>query len=169
MLIQECCMLHRLEQWIDKTNLDHKDQRISCSKFYNEFKGFYPLEFLENSYFVVVDSIPKPNFPELRQLGLGDFIDIEGNGITYKNTYYIQSYLVSALRLHFHELVHVAQWDHLGAIPFIERYITEIQTLGYDESPLEKMAYGLDDHFMTGGEKVDVPTYVAKRLGSPLD
>ncbi|GAA3722262.1 hypothetical protein GCM10022421_33690 [Oceanisphaera sediminis] len=97
-------------------------------------------------------------------MGLGDFIDMEAHGITYKNTYYVLPHLASNLRLHFHELVHVAQWGHLGAIPFIERYITEIKTLGYGEAPLEKMAYGFDSHFMNGGEKIDVPNYVAQKI-----
>ena len=46
----------------------------------------------------------------------------------------------------------------------MERYITEIQTLGYDESPLEKMAYAFDSHFTNGGEKIDVPNYVAQKI-----
>ncbi|MBM7455673.1 hypothetical protein HNR62_001545 [Oceanisphaera litoralis] len=157
-------MLHKIEQWIDQTNLEYQGQRISCSKFFDDFSGFYSLEFLQQAYFVVVDTIPKPNFPELRQMGLGNFIDMEVHGITYKNTYYILPHLASNLRLHFHELVHVAQWGYLGAIPFIERYITEIKTVGYGEAPLEKMAYGFDSHFTNGGEKIDVPNYVAQKI-----
>ncbi|MCJ8344863.1 hypothetical protein MJH12_04930, partial [bacterium] len=63
-------MLNRIEEWIDQTNLEYLGQRISCSKFFNEFKGFYSLDFLQQAYFVIVDTIPKPNFPELRQEGL---------------------------------------------------------------------------------------------------
>ncbi|WP_111976729.1 hypothetical protein [Algibacillus agarilyticus] len=157
-------MLHQIESWIDQTNIDYQDKKISCSKFFDEFKGFYSLEFLQKSYFVITDEIPKPNFPELREMGLGDFIDMEVSAITYKNTYYVLPQWASDLRLHFHELVHVAQWAHLGAIPFIERYIIEIQTSGYNEAPLEKMAYGFDSHFMNGGEKVDVPNYVVQKI-----
>lgn len=72
-------MLHQIEKWIDQTNIEYQEQRISCSKFFDEFKGFYPLEFLQQSYFVIVDTIPKPNFPELRQMGLGDFIETSNN------------------------------------------------------------------------------------------
>lgn len=157
-------MLHKVDQWIDQTNLEHQEQRISCSKFFDEFRGFYSLEFLQQAYFVVVDSIPKPNFPELRQMGLGNFIDMDVHGITYKNTYYVLPHLVSNLRLHFHELVHVAQWRHLGAKDFIERYMTEIQTAGYDDAPLERMAYSCDAHFTSGSEKFDVPSYVAETI-----
>ena len=157
-------MLYQIERWIDQTNLEYQGRRISCSKFLDEFKGFYPLEFLQQSYFVMVDIIPKPNFSELRQMGLGDYVDREVHGITYKTTYYILPHLASDLRLHFHELVHVAQWQHLGAKAFMKRYITEIQTSGYDEAPLEKMAYGLDSHFANGGEKIHVPNYIAQKI-----
>ncbi|WP_136484695.1 hypothetical protein [Vibrio sp. H11] len=157
-------MLHPIDQWIDQTNLEYQERRICCSKFVDEFKGFYSPEFLQQAYFVIVDKIPKPNFPELRQMGLGGFIDMELHGITYKDTYYVLTHLASDLGLHFHELVHVAQWRHLGAIPFMKRYITEIQTSGYHGSSLEKMAYGLDSHFRAGGEKIDVPIYVAQKM-----
>lgn len=56
----ESCMLHQIEKWIDQTNIEYQDKRISCSKFFDEFKGFYSLEFLQQSYFVIVDAIPKP-------------------------------------------------------------------------------------------------------------
>ena len=38
------------------------------------------------------------------------------NGVTYKNTYYIIPQAAEILRLHFHELVHVAQWGNLGEL-----------------------------------------------------
>lgn len=157
-------MLHKIESWIDQTNIDYQGVRLSCSKFSEEFKGFYSLRFLRKAYFVVTDTIPKPNFPELRQMGLSNFIDMEVHGITYKDTYYVLPHLADELRLHFHELVHVAQWRHLGSIPFIERYITEIQTVGYFEAPLEKMAYAFDSHFSSGGNQIDIQTYVASKI-----
>lgn len=157
-------MLQKIEQWIDQTNLKFEKQRVSCIEFFEQFNGFYSHSFLENAYYVTVDRIPKPDFPELREMGLGDFIDSPANGITYKNTYYLLSHQVANLRLHFHELVHVAQWQHFGAEAFIKRYISEIQSVGYSGAPLEKMAYGLDLHFSKNGRKIDVPTFVAQQL-----
>lgn len=156
--------MERIEQWIDQLNIKYSEQRISCLKFSKEFKGFYRKSFLKEAYFVVVDDIPKPDFPELRQLGLGDFLDLSVDGITYKNTYYIKTSLANHLRLHFHELVHVAQWKHLGAINFIQRYINEIKTYGYRNIPLEEMAYSCDSHFSNGGEKIDIPSYVSQKI-----
>ncbi|SDN88593.1 hypothetical protein [Vreelandella arcis] len=157
-------MINRIENWIDETNREYQSQRYSCSTFEASFSGFYPPHFLRGSYFVVVEDIPKPNFPELRQMGLGDFIDMPVNGITYKNTYYVVPKQASTLRLHFHELVHVVQWSILGAEGFISRYINEIQSFGYNSAPLEKMAYFLDDHYHSGGSPLDVPSYVESKM-----
>ena len=94
----ESRMLHQIEKWIDQTNIKYQEEKISCSKFVDEYKGCYPLGFLQQSYVVVVDTIPKPNFPGLRQKGLGDFIDREEHGITYKKTYYVVPQLAADLR-----------------------------------------------------------------------
>ncbi len=157
-------MLDKIEQWIDKTNIDYSNQRECCDRFTDDFTGFYPASFLKRAYFVVVDTIPKPDFPGLREMGLGDFIDMNVDGITYKNTYYIRPHVAQNLRLHFHELVHVIQWGHLGAFDFIQRYITEIQTHGYADAPLEIMAYSLDAHYANKGKALDVPTYVTNKI-----
>ncbi len=157
-------MIDRIENWIDETNRVYRSKRRSCSIFEAEFAGFYPSTFLKESYFVVVSEIPKPNFPELREMGLGDFIDMPVNGITYKDTYYVSEESANVLRLHFHELVHVVQWGLLGAGRFISRYIGEIQHYGYDAAPLEEMAYALDEHYSTKGPYIDVPSFVQSKM-----
>ncbi len=157
-------MLNKIEEWVNQTNIEYKNQRVSCVCFTEDFKGFYPTSFLKNAYFVVVNNIPKPNFPRLRELGLGDFIDMRVDAITYKNTYYILPHVAQNLRLHFHELVHVAQWAHLGAPNFIRRYIDEIQRHGYADAPLEVMAYGFDSHYAYGREKLDIPNRVSEKI-----
>lgn len=157
-------MLDKIEEWIDATNEKYSNKSVSCICLENNFSGFYPKSFLRNSRFVVVDRIPKPEFPELRKEGLGDFIDMDVDGITYKNTYYVVPKVEGNLQLHFHELVHVAQWGHLGAKGFISRYIQEIQNFGYYKSPLEEMAYELDKHYAAGGAKFDVPRFVEREI-----
>ncbi len=157
-------MIDQIEKWIDHTNSGFLTQRICCDRFTKEFEGFYSASFLQNAFFVVVDAIPKPDFPELRQMGLGGFIDMDLSGITYKNTYYLLPHVSNINRLHFHELVHVAQWETLGASSFIGRYILEIQRNGYSQAPLEVMAYSLDNHFANGGDKVDIPNFVSEKI-----
>lgn len=157
-------MIKRIEEWIDDINNQYQSKRYSCSTLEQAFTGFYPSQFLKESYFVLVDNIPKPDFPELRQMGLGNFIDMPVDGITYKNTYYLNQMHTNNLRLHFHELVHVVQWNLLGPEGFMNRYIKEIQLYGYDSAPLEKMAYSLDEHYSSGGEHLNVPRYVELQM-----
>lgn len=154
-------MLTPIENWIDKTNYDFSDQRQSCIRFESDFQGFYSADFLRDAYFVIVDNIPIPDFPELREIDMGNFIDMQRNGITYKDTYYLKQHDND---VHFHELVHVAQWKFLGARSFIERYILEIDEHGYDEAPLEIMAYYLEGKYTPNGKAFDIPQYVEKNM-----
>ena len=157
-------MINKVDTWIDAINEKYQSQRKSCSIFKSEFSGFYTEQLLDDSYFVVVKEIPKPDFPELREAGLGDFMNMNVNGITYKNIYYVNPRCAGELRLHFHELVHVIQWKLLGAHGFISRYISEIQNHGYNNAPLEEMAYVLDKHYSRGLSPVDVLGYAQSKF-----
>lgn len=157
-------MIDKIEQWIDQTLKNYSNKIVSCECFSSYFVGFYSSEFLSRCYYVVVEDIPKPDFPELRHAGLGNFIDMEIDGITYKNTYFIKKGKENNLTLHFHELVHVLQWQYLGAKVFISRYVSEIQQYGYRDAPLEKMAYTLDNHFKKRGRVFNIPNYVKQRI-----
>ncbi|MCF8036145.1 MAG: hypothetical protein K9K62_04655 [Desulfobacteraceae bacterium] len=157
-------MLEKIEEWVRQVNAAHKRKRQSCAVFHDHFNGFYSLGFLETAYFVVTDDIPKPDFPELREAGLEDFIDRDLEGITYNDTYYITQSAASELRLHFHELVHVIQWRELTPQGFIRRYVREIQEFGYDKAPLEKMAYALDRHYQAKRRHLNVEQFVRNNL-----
>ncbi len=115
-------------------------------------------------FFVVTDEIPKPDFPELREAGLEEFIDMDVGAITYNDTYYVNAAAANELRLHFHELVHVVQWRELSPQGFIKRYVQEIQNFGYDEAPLERMAYALDGHYQQKGRHFSVEKFVRENL-----
>lgn len=157
-------MIGKIEQWIHQVNSSHKKVRQSCSFFDGYFKGFYSPGFLETAFFVVTNEIPKLDFPELREAGLGGFIDMDVSGITYNDTYYVKQGAANVLRLHFHELVHVIQWRELTPQGFIERYMREIQDFGYDEAPLEKMAYALDGHYQKKGRHLSVEQFVRENI-----
>jgi hypothetical protein len=157
-------MIEEIEEWIRQVNSSHREVRRSCSVLEEHFNGFYSPEFLKTAFFVVTDEIPKPDFPGLREAGLGDFIDMDVGGITYNDTYYVKKEAANELRLHFHELVHVLQWRELAPQGFIERYIREIQDFGYDNAPLEKMAYALDGHYQSKGRHLSVEQFVRENL-----
>ena len=157
-------MFEEIEEWIHHVNSSHREVRRSCSVLEEHFNGFYSADFLKTAFFVVTDEIPKPDFPRLREAGLGDFIDMDVAGITYNDTYYVKKEAANELRLHFHELVHVLQWREIGLQGFIERYIREIQDFGYDKAPLEKMAYALDGHYQSEGRHLSVEQVVRDNL-----
>lgn len=158
-------MIDLVESWIDETNHSYRNKRRSCSTFEQVFKGFYSPNFLSSSYFVVVESLPTPDLQQLRDEGLGDFLDGDFDGITYKDTYYLLPHAVDNINIHFHELVHVMQWRELTAKGFIQRYISEMQTYGYGrQAPLEGMAYGLEDHFKGGQPPLDIERHVRSNL-----
>lgn len=158
-------MLERIEWWIDETLSRHLHERVACDVLAIHLEGFFHREFLSKSYFVLTDSLPMPDFPELYELGLDGFLEMDADGITYKDTYFIKPHLVEKLDLHFHELVHVAQWHSLGAPAFIERYIKEYTQFSYEHSPLEKMAYSLQSYYCANnGRPVDVLRHVRERL-----
>ncbi|MCC2636614.1 MAG: hypothetical protein K0Q68_333 [Moraxellaceae bacterium] len=157
-------MLAIIEEWIDATLASHAAERVSCVSLSPHFEGYFSREFLSQSYFVVTDELPKPDFPALHDLGLGGFLALDADGITYKDTYFIRPAVVDKVDLHFHELVHVAQWRHLGAPAFIERYARELLQFGYERAPLEEMAYSLQRYFCAGnGRPVDVRKFVLAR------
>ena len=53
-----------------------------------------------------------------------------------------------SLQLLFHELVHAVQYAHLGLDGFASRYVRGFLSGGsYEEIPLEKQAYELEDKF----------------------
>ena len=133
-------------------------------RFLTPFAGYYPKNFLSRSYYVVGDELPRIDLPELRKAGLGEFIDMDFIGITYKDTYFIKKGYENDLALHFHELVHVVQWQHLGTKTFIARYIDELKANGYAASPLEEMARTLENHFTIGERVLGIPEYVKENI-----
>ena len=86
--------------------------------------------------------------------GFGDFLNGDYQGITYGDTYFIQKSEQTNDKLHFHELIHVAQWQLLGVRGFLVRYMEEIGRYGYENSPLEVMARHYENRY---GKRLPVP------------
>jgi len=157
-------VIDQIEKWIFQVNSNHRQERQSCSVLHDCFNGFYSPQLLDSAYFVVTDDIPKPDFPQLRDLGLGDFIDMKVRGVTYHDTYYVAKHAAEDVDLHFHELVHVLQWKELGIQGFITRYTQEILSFGYDNAPLENMAYSLQERFGKNKQHFNVEQFVRDNI-----
>jgi hypothetical protein len=128
--------------WINQiliTN-DKAKQNVSSGNFLR-LPHYFPKNFLDSAQFIVVDKIP---VPPLTAMGLKQFSDFENGdyaGITYKNTFFVRRDYARNEKIFFHELIHVVQWQILGPERFLDEYVLGLETSGYMNSPLEKMAY----------------------------
>jgi hypothetical protein len=119
---------------------------------------------LETAKFIPIDRVP---MPPLSAMGLGRFAAFEhGNfsGITYLDRYFINQTVVTEEALHFHELIHVIQWRLLGPERFLEAYANGLDEFGYENSPLEKMAYDAEASFKRSSAIFDAAKFVAEQL-----
>jgi len=108
---------------------------------------------------VPVPPLTSFGLPELAEFEKGDYA-----GITFRNTYFLREGSGTDESVHFHELVHVLQWQHLGVDGFLTAYANGLIEHGYRNNPLEVMAYDLQAHFDQGGQPMDVKSFVRSRL-----
>src|SRR6187200_2324800 len=136
--------------WIEHTLAWHAGKATSVGLLeYQRLPQYFSREVLERAKVVYVESVPKP---PLRALGLAQFVafeDMDANGITYLDTFFARNEMRGDVRLHFHELVHVLQWQILGPKLFLAAYGDGLERFGYRDSPLERMAYDLDQRFQS--------------------
>jgi hypothetical protein len=151
--------------WIDKTLATHAGSARPVSDFgFKRLPSFYSSDLLARAKAVIVARVPTP---PLTALGLPEFAAFEQGdyaGITFKDTYFIKSTEASNESLHFHELVHVVQWAHLGVEKFLLQYAAGLATSGYRNSPLEVVAYSLQDYFDHNGQAGDVENAIRSKL-----
>ena len=83
-------------------------------------------------------------------------------GITYKDTFCLQEGQNSE-SIHFHELVHVVQWARLGVDNFLLAYDDGLVQFGYTHSPLEQMAYSLQQAFANNNLQGQLISYIEER------
>ena len=120
---------------------------------------------LETAKFIAIDRLP---MPPLSAMGLGRFAVFEQgdfNGITYLDRYFIKQTVVTEEAIHFHELIHVIQWRLLGPEDFLAAYANGLDEFGYENSPLEKMAYDAEASFKRSFAIFDAEKFVAEQLG----
>ncbi|WP_051786418.1 hypothetical protein [Endozoicomonas numazuensis] len=149
-----------ISQWIDALIEENKSTRTPCISFASPFANYFDESFLNISYFVIVDKLPSPEHPLFEE-----FIKKNNlGGITYRDTYFLLDENKDDLQYHFHELVHVLQWNILGDESFILKYFQEIKKHGYENSPIEKVALELVNLFAQKEEVNNLAYYVESRL-----
>jgi hypothetical protein len=154
-----------IQAWIQQTLDKHAHERLALSSFtFARLRQYFSPEFLSAARVVPTDLLP---VPPLSALGLEEFADFETqpiSGITYKETYFLlRSAAATDESLHFHELVHVVQWEVLGPKDFLLLYAQGLAESGYRESPLEAMAYDHQRRFDTGESPYSVEAEVTQQ------
>ena len=126
-------------------------------------------ELLATAKVVCVARVPAP---PLKELGLArlEFPVGDGlQGITFGDTYFVRRAAANDPDLHFHELVHVIQWRHLGFRRFLRAYARELLEHGYDGNRFEQMAYRLQRRMQAGAAAFDVEAHVLAALAAQRD
>jgi len=155
----------RVRDWISETLAAHAAKAKSVASF--NFPGlprYYNKDPLARAKVVFVDKCP---VPPLSSIGLSQFADFENmnaSDITYFDTSFVLWHEAERESLHFHELVHVVQWQLLGAERFLALYADGLERHDYRNSPLEVMAYDHEARFNTNGKPYSVEAAVRQQL-----
>ncbi|MBN8458458.1 MAG: hypothetical protein J0M04_11540 [Verrucomicrobia bacterium] len=152
--------LPSVNSWIDGYIAKHANSKVRLSDAgFSRLPGYFSSQLLESSYYVLV---PRIESPPLSDLGLGALSFFEGGnygGITYKDTFFATSRNES---LHFHEMIHIIQWNELGPEKFLLAYGVGLVRFGYRNSPLEQIAYSMQAQFDARQQLEDVESIVRK-------
>jgi hypothetical protein len=156
----------KLRAWIQKTlEFYEKNAKPVASMHFVRLPLYFDSSLLETAKFIAIDRLP---IPPLSAMGLSRFAVFEQgdfNGITYLNRYFIKQTVVTEEAIHFHELIHVIQWRLLGLEDFLAAYANGLDEFGYENSPLEKMAYDAEAAFKRSSPIFDAEKFVAEQLG----
>jgi hypothetical protein len=139
--------LPQMAAWIDELHHRHRLVSVSANELgLPRVSQCFPVSLLDHTRAAIVDTIP---FPPVSQFGLPEFEPMAVTpkaGITFGSMYFVHESHASE-SVHFHELVHVLQWQTLGVAKFLSTYAVGLALHGYEASPLEAMAFGLQRAF----------------------
>ncbi len=156
-----------VEQWIDRYLKAHRERMTPVGESgFTRLPGYFSRERLDGSKVVKTDQI---DMPPLSRFGLSQFRDLESihpTGITYKDVFFLAPQAHSCESTHFHEMVHIIQWDALNPADFLVTYAIGILIYGYEDSPLERMAYELQDAFDRGETITDLESQIISETRS---
>jgi hypothetical protein len=158
----------KVQAWIQKTLASYeKDAQPIASMRFARLALYFDHALLETAKFIPIDVVPTP---PLSAMGLGRLAAFERgdfHGITYLDRYFIKRRVLTEEALHFHALIHVIQWRLLGPERFLVAYANGLDEFGYENSPLEKMAYDAEASFRRSSPVFNAEKFVAEQLSLP--
>jgi hypothetical protein len=151
--------------WIRQTIAEHEHSgKIVAAIGFKRLPLYFSQELLNTTKVVTISRVP---IPPLSSMGLHRFADFERgdfDGVTYLNTYFVKRTKAADEELHFHELIHIVQWQFLGPERFLKLYADGLERYGYRDSPLERIAYAAQADFSRSKQAFDAQTLVLHEL-----
>src|SRR6516225_8278618 len=156
----------KLRAWIQKTlEFYEKNAKPVASMHFERLPLYFDPSLLETAKFIAIDRLPMPPLSAMELSRFAVFEQGDFNGITYLDKYFIKQAVVTEEAIHFHELIHVIQWRLLAPEGFLAAYANGLDEFGYENSPLEKMAYDAEAAFKQSFPIFDAEKFVAEQLG----
>jgi len=151
--------------WIKQLLTDHAANAHSVASLgFNRLPLYFQPDVLASAKVVYVTQVPAPPLTALGLTQFSDFEHLNAGGITYLDTFFSRHEMRADEALHFHELVHVLQWQFLGPKRFVAAYADGLERIDYRQSPLEVMTYALESVFRHSPAPFDVATIVREQL-----
>ena len=129
---------------------------------------WFPPDLLECSQTVATPIMP---FPPVAAYGVPEFeamATMPMGGITWGHLYFVDPAHATA-GVHGHELVHVVQWSTLGVDDFLLTYAVALALHGYEQSPLETVAFELQANVESGTPVVAAVEGIARHAVAARD
>jgi hypothetical protein len=150
--------------WVRRQQKKFRPSALPINETEKEImKPFFGSEVLSCARFIIVPRIENPEF--YKSIGKVPLDFSQMWGITFIDTICVVTSRMSAPLL-FHELVHVCQYQLLGADQFIRRYVLGWANGGFEyrNIPLEKQAYRLQGLYDSIGKSFSVEDIVCQEM-----
>ena len=135
-----------MERWMDALRAGHLRDSVAANELgLRRLSDHFPWRVLDATRAVTVLDIPFPPVAAYRLPEFESMARTTMTGITFGNMYFVRP--DASESVHFHELVHVVQWNALGIRDFLLTYAVGLIQHGYARSPLEAIAFDLQSHF----------------------
>ena len=160
----------RLKDWVGEIHrAAHDSSHSVCPAIYTDLREYFSHKFLESTVCHTVIQCPEIPY---RALGLnGDLFPHNEllHGFATGAVYFLREELKDWMPIHFHELIHVVQARLVGLDNFLGLLFLDYSRGSYRSSPLEKMAYSLQDRYTYGRRPFDAVSAVREELSRMSD
>ena len=160
-------LVDEVKKWIVNTLAAYQEEMapVSAAAF-DRLVRYYPNTLLQRIQRVIVDRCP---VPPLANTGIPQIAEIETwdiKGIPWENTIFIRRDLADWDVVHFHELLHIVQWECLSTDRYLTAWAIGTITRGYRDNPLEEMAFRHQTQFETDNKPYDVIKEVTAEIAT---